>query len=506
MKKFLLPFAAGLLFIGCQSRLAPDSDMVSVKIVQMNDVYEIDALNGGKNGGLARVAFIRDSIKKENPNTYLFLAGDFLSPSLIGTLKVDGERLQGKQMVDVLNALNTDLVTFGNHEFDLKEGELQKRLNESTFKWTSANVRHVTNGLQNPFEVRNQTGSMPVSEYEIFTARNKYGKEATIGVFGVTLPSNPKDYVFYGDIYKEAVRSYELARNNSDFVVGLTHVALAEDREIARQIPDLRLIMGGHEHNHMLETEGNTKIAKADANAVSLYVHTLNYNMRTKDLSLASQLMMVGPQNGSDPKIEMLVKKWNTILDENLRTVIDNPNEVIYRTGIPWDGTDTSSRSVQTNLGEIIAKSMIYAYDNKPEAALLNGGGIRIDDKLTGDISGKDIFRVLPFGGQIFSVTLTGGLLTDVLNYGQKAAGTGAYLQRAYIAQGDSGEWLINGTPISKDKDYTVAMNDFLLMGLDIPFLTEKNPGIKKIEKPAENALAFDVRKAVVKYVKDQMK
>lgn len=72
------------------------------------------------------------------------MAGDFLNPSLLGTIKIDDERISGKQMIEVMNAMNFDLVTFGNHEFDIKEDELQKRLNESTFPWMSSNTRHVS--------------------------------------------------------------------------------------------------------------------------------------------------------------------------------------------------------------------------------------------------------------------------------------------------------------------------------------------------------------------------
>ena len=74
----------------------------------------------------------------------LVMAGDFLNPSLLGTIKVDGERLRGKQMVEVMNAMNFDLVAFGNHEFDLPYKDLQKRLNESKFDWISANVKQKT--------------------------------------------------------------------------------------------------------------------------------------------------------------------------------------------------------------------------------------------------------------------------------------------------------------------------------------------------------------------------
>ena len=49
------------------------------------------------------------------------LGGDYLSPAALGTAKVDGQPLAGRQMVDVLNATGLDWATFGNHEFDVSE-------------------------------------------------------------------------------------------------------------------------------------------------------------------------------------------------------------------------------------------------------------------------------------------------------------------------------------------------------------------------------------------------
>ena len=36
--------------------------------------------------------------------------------------------------------------------------------------------------------------------------------------------------------------------------------------------------MGGHEHNNMLVESGNAKIAKTDANAKTIYIHTFTFN------------------------------------------------------------------------------------------------------------------------------------------------------------------------------------------------------------------------------------
>src|SRR5438270_5310218 len=74
----------------------------SVTILHFNDVYEIEPVEGGHEGGLARVATIRASLLKNAPPLLTTLGGDYLAPSAIGTAVVAGQPLAGRQMVDVL--------------------------------------------------------------------------------------------------------------------------------------------------------------------------------------------------------------------------------------------------------------------------------------------------------------------------------------------------------------------------------------------------------------------
>lgn len=506
MKKLIFILSISFL-IGCsatkvekQKTSSPDGK-VTFKIVQINDVYEIDPLNDGEYGGMARVAHVRDSIKKENPNTFIFLAGDFLNPSLLGTIKVDGKRLQGKQMVDVMNAMDFDLVTFGNHEFDLKESDLQDRLDESKFSWTSANTRQVTPTGLKPFYSKRGSQKIPVSDYEIYEIKDADGDVLKFGVISVTIDSNPKDFVSYADVYTEAERAYKLAKKESDFVVGLTHVALEQDQKIAQLIPDLPLIMGGHEHYNMLIKEGNTIITKADANAKTLYVHTFTYDLKNKNLNFDSELVHITEKTPSNPEVEKVVDKWVKILNNNLKEIISNPDEVIFHAEIPWDGTDESSRSKQTNVGEVITKSMMRMYP-ETTGAIVNGGSIRVDDELSGNITSKDIFRILLFGGEVLKVELKGNLLSDVLDFGEQASGTGAYLQRHNFSKTADGSWKIDNEKINPEKTYTVAMSDFLLLGLDIPFLTADHKDIVSVYRPSADETAKDIRKAIIEYLK----
>ena len=113
---------------------------IHVTLIQLNDIYEITPVSGGRWGGPARVATVRKRLTEENPNTFTILAGDLFSPSALGTARVDGERLAGRQMVAVLNAMGLDYATFGNHEFDLNEEQFLSRMEESAFEWVSTNV------------------------------------------------------------------------------------------------------------------------------------------------------------------------------------------------------------------------------------------------------------------------------------------------------------------------------------------------------------------------------
>ena len=106
---------------------------IRVQVLHLNDVYEIASVNGGREGGLARVATIQKQLRKENSNLITTLGGDFLSPSALGLAKYKGKRLAGMQMVNVLNKIGLDYATFGNHEFDLKENQFFARLAESEF-------------------------------------------------------------------------------------------------------------------------------------------------------------------------------------------------------------------------------------------------------------------------------------------------------------------------------------------------------------------------------------
>ncbi len=505
MKHLLLLFSC-IVLLGCSATkqntaLKTDDGIIAITIIQLNDVYEIAPLGGGLYGGLARVAHVRDSLLNLNPNTYTVMAGDFLNPSLIGTLKLDGKRIAGKQMVETLNAMGLDLTTFGNHEFDIGQEALQERVNESNFFWTSANVKQNTENGTSAFNKQNDLGNVPLKETHIATFTDADGTTLNLGFASVTINSNPQDFVAYEDVNTAMSRALSKLEPKADLIFGLTHLKVSDDKALASKFSSLRFIMGGHEHNNMIVSAGKTKIAKADANAKTIYIHKLVYNKNTDNLDITSTLFPIDNTIADQPETLAVVSKWQQILDAKVKEVIANPNQVIYTANTPLDGTDSASRAVQTNLGGIITSAMVNAFNPKLDAALVNGGSIRIDDQLAGDITSMDIFRVLPFGGSIVKVDITGSLLIQALDYSISKRGTGAYLQRNNIDRNSEGSWELGGIPIDPEAIYKVAMSDFLLKGYDIPFLKTDNPGVLGVYNPDQHELAYDIRKAIITYL-----
>lgn len=502
MKKLL----SSLLFLFLLSCANTDDNSIKITFLQLNDVYEIDALGGGLFGGLDRVEFLHKKLQKENPNTFLFMAGDFLNPSLIGTLKLGDSRIRGKQMIEVMNAMNFDLVAFGNHEFDLKYNELQKRLNESNFPWISTNAMHNIDGKSTPFYVEKNATKTNIPRTIIFNVKDADGTAIKIGFVAPCINSNPKEYVDYGDFYEDTKNAYNSIKDTTDFVIGLTHLQQNQDEMIAKMLPEIPLIMGGHEHTNRLIPIGNCKIAKADANAKTAYVHRLTYNTKTKKLDIQSELVAINNTIGRDEKVTGIIKRWTVLLEDKIEEILPNPKEVIYVANTPLDGRDTPIRSTQTNLGKIVAEGMAFGFDYKVDCAIVNGGSIRIDDQLKGNITGVDIFRVLPYGGKVLKVKITGELLEKVLQYGKLSTGKGSYLQR-YKADynQETKQWLIDGKSIKKKKIYTVAFSDYLLKGYDIPFLKPENKGVIKVTSPKEGEINYDIRNGIILFLKKSL-
>ena len=448
-------------------------------ILHFNDVYEITPVEGGKAGGLARVARFRAELKAKDPTLLTTLGGDYVSPSALGSARVDGEPLRGRQMVAVLNLVGVDWATFGNHEFDIPEASLRARLAESRFTLVSSNVTDAAGAL------------FPNSVRSAIVPIKTRGGTVRVGLIGLTIDANKQPWVRYAPPVDAARKAIAEIRGKYDILVALTHLSVAGDQTLVEQVPAIDLVLGGHEHeNYVLERGAHfTPIVKADANVRTLAIVTVTVPPAGR-ATVVTRIQRVDDRMKDGPKTAAEVKKWVDAGFAAFRKDGFEPGTVVARIDEPLYGREAAVRNGSTDLTELICEAM--RRDAKTDLAVFNSGSIRIDDVVQpGPVTQYDVIRVLPFGGKILKATFSGALLARVLEIGERNRGTGGYLQTA-------------GMPdrIDPSAKYTLAISDFLLTGgeANLGFLTRDNPEISDVQE------LRDIRMAVIDELKRRWK
>jgi 5'-nucleotidase len=453
----LTAYAIANGIIGFPPRLPNDGRYVQWTFLHMNDVYELLPLDSGRKGGLARVAYMRQLLLNENNNTITILAGDLVSPSALGTASVNGTLLNGKQMIATMNILGLDYMTFGNHEFDLSETNLLARMNESTFTWISSNVFRANSS--EPFGSSITHKIITIDSVRIL-----------IIAFTLEGTGNYIRYINQSSLVNYTKQFLSTFPNGTyDVLVALTHLDMTTDIELAVDIPQIDLIMGGHEHEDYYYLRGfkYTPIYKADANAFTIYIHRCAFNIDTRRFRIYSTLARVSSEVPEEEKTAAVANYWYNLGIEGFEALGYNPSEVVscLPDDVELDGRSESVRSSQTSLSNAICESMIQATsDSGTTIAIFNGGAIRIDDILREIITQYDVLRALPFVNYILALSVPGQLLADVLTTGMSLKGNGMFLSYNGVRTLDGGStWLDkNGTDIATSGvNYTVATIEF---------------------------------------------
>ena len=505
MRKFLALSMLLYIFSSCSAIKKPtngkDDGKLEVNFILINDVYEIAPLSGGQEGGMARVASLKKKYLSDNPNTFLVLAGDFLSPSVYNSLRYEGRAIRGRQMVDAMNAAGVDFVSFGNHEFDITEDELQARIDESRFLWISSNTFHKANGKIKPFA---KTNGSQFPKTHIIHLKDADGTEAKIGFIAICLPFNKADYVSYDDPLQTAKTLYEQLKDSVDAVVAITHQSIEDDQKLAREIPSLSLILGGHEHDQRFMKVGNIYIVKALANARSAYAVEMKINRKRNKIKVDPDLEKIDSSYELDSATNEVVQKWTTIAEKNYASLGFNAKRIVVANGEAWDGREAVIRQQSTTLTKLLAKAM-QAAAPKADIVIFNAGSIRVDDILQMPVTEYDIIRTLPFGGGITEVDMKGSLVIKVLEQGKQNKGSGGFLiYNEEIQQNTSGQWTLNNIAVDPSKIYRVALSDFLITGKEanLEFLTVENRDIIKVyDLPGQATVPGDIRLALIRYL-----
>jgi 5'-nucleotidase len=416
----------------------------------VNDVYQLDAV--AERGGLARVATLVRGLRRETPDTLFVLGGDTLSPSIFSTL------FQGRQMIEAWNALGLDAAVFGNHEFDFGPAALRQRMGESRFPWLGANVLD------------------PATRRPWASARAGLVREwsgVRVGVVGVTLPraalsSNPGPGIVFEPPREAAARALaELGL--LDLRVAVTHLELEEDRLLARAV-SLDVILGGHDHIPMVETEGRTLIIKAGADAINMGQVQYEVSCGAELLGRRHRLIPVDATIAEAPDVAALVARYHTQANPRLdrpvtelRSALDSREIVIRRETAP--------------VGRFVAEAM--RRHMVADVALINAGAFRSNRVIPpGPLSLRDMVALLPFGNTVALLEVDGATLQASLERSVDALPqpAGRFLQTSGLDYAlDAGRppgrrilaVSVGGNPLDPARHYRVAVPDFLARGGD---------------------------------------
>ena len=374
-----------------------------LRFLLINDVYFGDTLRDGS-AGLARVAALRDSLVRTGGPVIFVLAGDFMSPSLLS------KWYRGEQMREQLNAAKVDLVTFGNHEFELDRDTLIARIAGSRAKWTSANCM-LADG--NPFP--------GVSKWDTATISG-----VKVGVFGVTLVGDYRRYVKCSNADSAAHAAIrELKVAGAQIVYGLTHQTLEADSVLLAREPDLDFILGGHEHENHRILVGGKRLLKADANSRSAQLLSLTHT--ANGWVQGDRLILIDKTLPFDPATQAVVKAWTDSLVKRL-----GPEQIIATTTFALDGRDEVNRARESPLGDVVTDAIRLG--TGADAAIMNSGTMRIDDVIpAGPITNYQLESIFlfPDDTRIMTFPITGARLRTILEKGvaDGSVGKGPYLQ-----------------------------------------------------------------------------
>ncbi|CAF3385189.1 unnamed protein product [Rotaria socialis] len=425
--------------IGSPPLLNNAHSYVQWTFLQMNDVYELKPLGGGTKGGMARVATIRKLLLQENPNTITVVSGDVVSPSALGNSVVNGSMLSGRQMIGTLNVLGLNYATLGNHEFDLKEISLRRRLDESKFEWIGSNV----------YELNTTKPFHNIAPYKILTIAN-----VKILLIGLTIDDNlgPSSAPAYVHITSQRTLPHfttqyikhlrDELKLQWDILIALTHLNLQNDIDIIEQNPDIHVLLGGHEHENYYLKRGSkyTPIYKADGNAFSVFIHRFAYQPTTKQLLIYSKLAQVSEKFSEEPHTAEIADYYYQAGLQAYRDQGYIPEREVCTlpSGFNLDGRSAIIRSQQTYLTRALCYSMMAVTNTT--ICVFNAGAIRIDDQLTGTITQYDILRCLPFAANLITIHINGTALNRVLNRGLMNINNGMFISYAGLEYDASAE------------------------------------------------------------------
>ncbi|WP_437547668.1 5'-nucleotidase C-terminal domain-containing protein [Sorangium sp. So ce367] len=421
----------------------------SLRIVCVNDVYLLD--------NLPRLAtLVRRHAAAPADRFLAVMAGDFLAPSLLSSLD------HGRGMVDCMNALPITHTIFGNHEADVELPELRARVQEFRGTWLNTNMPSFAPALPT---------------HEILDVSSPGGRAVRIGLLGllVHVKGLYRRDAFGGiDIEpanEAALRwTRRLLRDEGcACVIPITHQSRDQDLELARaqRDPCFPVILGGHEHEVILDDVDGCWVVKAGTDAESAAIIDLVWPAMAPpagvpDLPAVTVRIEEVGAHPEDPAMRARV-------DRHMQIVRDLDAATLLRLPPGSELSSVGTRVQQTSLGALLCSRIRDAFG--AEGCLFNGGGIRGGRAYRERLTYGDLKAEVPFSNEVVVTLLPGRVVREAVAASRSRAPAqhGGYLQIDDRMATDARGVLsaIDGLPLVDERAYRIALPRGLLGGMD---------------------------------------
>lgn len=349
-----------------------------------------------RTGGIAAIGGEYARIRTEYNRTFLVSGGNNVMGawySLFG----------GEPEYGAMSLAGYDAVCPGNHEFDQGHSSYLGALGFTTFPVVCSNIE-----IDDPV-LRNRIQKSAIL--------NRSGIQ--VGVFGLMTPelprvSSPGPGVRVNPglaaVCRDTVR--ELRDKEAPIVILLSHAGITADRELARTIDGIDVIV---------TAPGKEALYEAVTGPSGKTCMVIGSGMKGREIGVLSfqwdgkviirphwQVIPVTINSPRDSKVESFLAPFK----QQYETRFSVPLAISTK---PLEARAEVIRSQETNMGDLIADAMQSRF-NAVDAALINSGGIRGDRVWpAGNISFRLISEILPFGDSATLLTLQGRTLQQVL-------------------------------------------------------------------------------------------
>jgi 5'-nucleotidase/UDP-sugar diphosphatase len=321
-------------------------------------------------GGFARLATavneVRENKSNENEQVLLFDAGDFLGGGAFAWLALNGSASE----LAIMQEMGYDAVTIGNHEYDYGSDVLVQYLLKAGYPEAHQETLVLASNTEVPSD-------HPLAVQSLYRDAGMFELEngLKVGVFGIEgkdaiLAMGDSGEVQFLDQHETARQMVgDLEEQGADVIVAISHSGVEEDRELAKKVPGIDIIVGGHCHTALHEPvlQGTTIIVQAGSLGMYLGQLELAYAPNTDNVRVRNEesnhpfLIPIDSSFACEPQIDALVEKYTLDLNAYVMEVTNGKFDDVMSTVTRSDFVLSNLPPFnETALGNFVADAMRF--------------------------------------------------------------------------------------------------------------------------------------------------